>query len=78
MTLDELIAEADKYILPVDVRVGAGTFRAGCKVGTVLRSIKVHAEARIAHAAPEAPICAGCGFAHSAVYPHCVWNKDIG
>ena len=53
-TLDALIAEADKYILPVDVKVGAAaTFRKGVKVGTMLRGLKSHAERQIAEAYAE-------------------------
>ena len=40
-----MITAADAYVLPCDVTVGHTLIRAGCKVGTVLRSIKVHAEA---------------------------------
>jgi hypothetical protein len=45
MSIDEMIAAADAYVLPCDVRVGHTTIKAGCKIGTVLRSIKVHAQA---------------------------------
>lgn len=48
--LDALIAEADKYVLPVDVKIGAATFRQGVKVGTMLRGLKSHAERQIATA----------------------------
>lgn len=47
-SLDALISEADKYILPVDVKMGAATFRKGVKVGTMLRGLKSHAEREIA------------------------------
>ena len=47
-TLNTLIAEADKYILPVDVKIGAATFRKGVKVGTMLRGLRTHAEHEIA------------------------------
>lgn len=49
-SLDGLIAEADKYILPVDVKMGAATFRRGVKVGTMLRGLRTHAERQIADA----------------------------
>jgi len=49
-TLDGLLAEADKYILPVDVKIGAATFRKGVKVGTMLRGLKSHAERQTATA----------------------------
>lgn len=49
-SLDTLIAEADKYILPVDVKIGAATFRKGVKVGTMLRGLKSHAERQTATA----------------------------
>lgn len=52
MSLDEMIEAADAYVLPCDVKVGHTTITAGCKVGTVLRSIKNHAEARIAFGSP--------------------------
>lgn len=45
MTLDQMIEAADAYVLPCNVVVGNTVITAGCKVGTVLRSIKVHAEA---------------------------------
>lgn len=48
MTIDDMIEAADAYVLPCDVKVGHTTIVAGCKVGTVLRSIKNHAEARLA------------------------------
>lgn len=48
MSLNKMIEAADAYILPVDVTVGHTIIRAGCKVGAVLRSIKVHAQARTA------------------------------
>jgi len=63
--LDALIAEADKYILPVDVKIGAATFRKGVKVGTMLRGLKTHAERQNAESSPVKPwpwpMCPGCG-----------------
>ena len=58
LTLDGLaglIAEADKYILPVDVKIGAATFRRGVKVGTMLRGLRTHAERQIAETSPIKP-----------------------
>lgn len=46
--LDTLIAAADKFMLPVDVTIGAATFKRGVKVGTMLRGLKSHAEAQTA------------------------------
>jgi hypothetical protein len=42
--IDDLIALGDKFILPADVTIGAGTFRKGVKVGTMLRCLKNHAQ----------------------------------
>lgn len=57
-TLDGLITEADKYILPVDVKMGAATFRKGVKVGTMLRGLKSHAERQTADAYSAPPAIA--------------------
>ncbi len=40
---DALIEAADAFKLPVDVKIGAGTFRKGVKVGTAIRCLKNHA-----------------------------------
>lgn len=42
--IDDLIALGDKFILPVNVTIGAGTFRKGVAVGTMLRCLKNHAQ----------------------------------
>jgi hypothetical protein len=42
-TWDELIAVADNFKLPIDVKIGAGTFTKGVKVGTAIRCLKNHA-----------------------------------
>jgi hypothetical protein len=49
-SLDDLIALGDNFILPIDVKIGAGTFRKGVKVGTMLRCLKNHAQYAIADA----------------------------
>lgn len=60
-SLDTLIVEADKYILPVDVKIGAATFRKGVKVGTMLRGLKSHAERQIVTAySSEEPTARRC------------------
>lgn len=43
---------SDDRILPCDVTVGNTTIKAGLPVSTVLKSIKVHAEARVAFSGP--------------------------
>lgn len=43
-SIDDLIALGDNFILPIDVKIGAGTFRKGVKVGTMLRCLKNHAQ----------------------------------
>jgi len=39
---DALIALADKFTLPIDAKIGAGTFTKGVKLGTFLRSVRNH------------------------------------
>lgn len=41
-TTEQLIALGDAFVLPCDVRVGAGTVKRGVKVGTLLRMISNH------------------------------------
>jgi hypothetical protein len=72
-TLDALIAEADKYILPVDVKMGAATFRRGVKVGTMLRGLKSHAERSIATAYSAPPD--GAALKASAAPQHESWCR---
>lgn len=61
LTIDDMISAGDGYVLPVDVRVHHNTIRAGCTVGTVLRSIKVQAEAMWASATlPSRELCEDC------------------
>ena len=43
---------SDALILPCDVTVGHTTIKAGCPVSTVLKSIRVHAQARVAFSGP--------------------------
>jgi hypothetical protein len=40
---DSLIESANSFKLPVDVKIGAGTFTKGVKVGTMLQCVKNHA-----------------------------------
>lgn len=43
-SIDDLIALGDNFILPTAVKIGAGVFAKGVKVGTMLRCLKGHAQ----------------------------------
>lgn len=53
MNIDDLILLADAFVLPVDVKVSHGLFRRGVSLGSVLRSIKTHAQCQTATAYDE-------------------------
>ncbi len=53
------VETSDSRILPCDVTVGHTTIKAGCPVSAVLKSIKVHAEARTAFSSPASKASAG-------------------
>lgn len=44
MTFDELIAAAEEFKLPIDVKMGAGTFRKGVGLSTLLKSMQRHGQ----------------------------------